>query len=92
MENEHRRGNLHRTEEIEKGLATMCLNIRSRMSALPAKLSGELAQMNGDRAEIFDKLKSAIDEALEELSHYDAAMAVSETEAEKGDSEDEETR
>jgi hypothetical protein len=48
--------------------------------------------MNGDRAEIFDKLKSAIDEALEELSHYDAAMAVSETEAEKGDSEDEETR
>jgi phage terminase Nu1 subunit (DNA packaging protein) len=84
MENEHRRGNLHRTEDIEKGLATMCLNIRSRLSSLPAKLSGELAQMGGDRAGIFDKLKSAIDEALEELSNYDAAMAVAETEAEKG--------
>lgn len=76
MENELRRGNLHRTEDIEKGLATMCLNIRGRLSTLPAKLSGELAQMGGDRAGIFDKLKEAIDEALEDLSHFDVAFAV----------------
>ncbi len=76
MENEQRRGNLHRTEDIEKGLASMCLNIRGRFSSLPAKLSGELAQMGGDRAGIFDKLKAAIDEALEDLSSFDVAFAV----------------
>lgn len=76
MENEVRRGNLHSTEDIEKGLATMCLNIRGRLSTLPAKLSGELAQMDGDRAGIFDKLKKAIDEALEDLSSYSVALAV----------------
>lgn len=75
MENEVRRGNLHSTEDIEKGLAAMCLNIRGRLSTLPAKLSGELSQMSGDRAGIFDKLKGAIDEALEDLSSYDAAFA-----------------
>ena len=76
MENEVRRGNLHSTEDIEKGLATMCLNIRGRLSTLPAKLSGELAQMGGDRAGIFDKLKGAIGEALEDLSGYDVAFAI----------------
>lgn len=76
MENEVRRGNLHSTEDIEKGMATMCLNIRGRLSTIPAKLSGELAQMDGDRAGIFDKLKKAIDEALEDLSSYSVALAV----------------
>ncbi len=41
MENEVRRGNLHSTEELEKGLKAMCLNMRGRFSSLPAKLSGE---------------------------------------------------
>ena len=63
-------------EDIEKGLAAMCLNIRGRLSTIPAKLSGELAQMGGDRAGIFDKLKGAIDEALEDLSGYNVALAV----------------
>lgn len=85
MENEQRRGNLHRTEDIEKGLSTMCLNIRGRFSTLPAKLSGELAQMDGDRAAIFDTLKAAIDEALEDLSTYNVAFAVK-----GGDDEEEE--
>lgn len=76
MENEVRRGNLHSTEDIEKGLATMCLNIRGRLSTLPAKLSGELAQMSGDRAGIFDKLKMAIDEELEDLSTFNVAFAI----------------
>ena len=78
MENEVRRGNLHKTEDIEKGLAAMCLNIRGRLSTLPAKLSGELAQMGGDRAGVFDKLKAAIDEALEELSDYRTLLALAE--------------
>ena len=76
MENEERRGNLHSTEDIEKGLAAMCLNMRGRFSALPAKLSGELAQMGGNQAGIFDKLKSAIDETLEEMSSFNVAFAI----------------
>lgn len=88
MENELRRGNLHTTQDIEKGLSTMCLNIRGRLSTLPAKLSGELAQMGGDQSGIFDKLKGAIDEALEDLSRYDITFALRESKDEEtGDGE-----
>ncbi len=85
MENEVRRGNLHNTEKLEEGLSTMCLNMRGRFSALPAKLSGELAQMGGKQAEIYDRLKAAIDETLEELSRFNVAFAVR-----GGDDDDEE--
>lgn len=76
MENEERRGNLHSTGDIEKGLAALCLNMRGRFSGRPAKLSGELAQMGGNQAGIHDKLKAAIDETLEELSHFNVAFAI----------------
>nr|WP_202620874.1 hypothetical protein [Pseudoflavonifractor sp. 524-17] len=76
MENEVRRGNLHSTADIEKGLAALCLNMRGRFSSLPAKLSGELSQMGGNQAGIHDKLKTAIDETLEELSRFHVAFAV----------------
>lgn len=84
MENEVRRRNLHRTEDIEKGLSALCLNMRGRFSGLPAKLSGELSQMGGNQAGIYDKLKAAIDETLEELSRFNVAFAV------KGGDDDEE--
>lgn len=77
MENEERRGNLHKTEDVEKGLSALCLNMRGRFSGLPAKLSGELSQMGGNQAGIHDKLKAAIDETLEELSHFNVAFAIS---------------
>lgn len=35
LENELRRGEVHRTEDIERGIKTMFLNIRSRFLALP---------------------------------------------------------
>lgn len=38
MDNDLRRGDLHSTQDIEKGIQTMCLNIRSRFLAMPAKL------------------------------------------------------
>ena len=85
MENEERRGNLHSTGDIEKGLAALCLNMRGRFSGLPAKLSGELAQMGGNQAGIHDKLKAAIDETLEELSRFHIAFAVSGGEDEEDD-------
>ena len=74
MENDVRRGILHRTEDIEKGIKTMCLNIRSRFLTLPAKLAPRMAEMNGSQADIFDELKRAIEEALEGLSNYNIAM------------------
>ena len=87
MENEERRGNLHSTGDIEKGLAALCLNMRGRFSGLPAKLSGELAQMGGNQAGIHDKLKAAIDETLEELSHFNVAVAIRSGEDEEEDDE-----
>ena len=75
MDNEQRRGELHSTADIEKGLKTMFLNVRSRLLVLPAKLSPAIAAMGGNQAGIFDALKQAVDEALEELSQYHFVMA-----------------
>lgn len=88
MENDLRRGDLHRTEDIELGLTTMILNIRSRFLALPAKLSPALASMNG-QTEIFDTLKAAIDETLEELSDYRTAFASQDGEADENEETEE---
>lgn len=85
MENMLRRGELHRTEEIETGIKTMCLNIRSRFLAMPAKLSPELAAAGGSQTAIFDILKAAIDETLEELSDYSVSLAAVEEKDEKED-------
>ncbi len=68
MENDLRKGRLHETADIEKGLQSVLLNIRSRFLSMPAKLSPSLAAQNLSQTEIFDVLKSAVDEALEELS------------------------
>ena len=75
MENKVRMGELHRTQDIETGLKTVFLNIRGRFLALPAKLSPTLSRMGGNQTAIFDELKQAIDEALEELSDYRVAFA-----------------
>ena len=50
-------------------------NIRSRFLALPAKLSPTLSTMGGDQTGIFDELKGAIEEILEEMSDYRVAFA-----------------
>ncbi len=76
MENDVRRGVLHSSEDIKKGIKTMCLNIRSRFLTLPAKLAPKLAEMDGNQAAIFDELNRAMKEALEGLSNYNIAMAV----------------
>ena len=85
MENKLRAKGLHRTEDIETGLKTVFLNIRGRFLALPAKLSPTLASMGGNQAGIFDELKQAIDETLEELSDYNTAFACDEDDEEDGE-------
>ena len=52
----------------------MLMNFRTKTLAIPAKLSPELAQMNGDRQKIFDRLRDECEELLQELSTYDIAM------------------
>jgi len=78
MENELRRGVLLNSEEVEKGIKAVCLSIRSRILTLPAKLAPKLAEMGGNQAGIFDELKRAVDESLEELSRFDLAAAMEE--------------
>ena len=43
--------------------------------ALPAKLSPTLSTMGGNQTGIFDELKGAIEEILEEMSDYRVAFA-----------------
>lgn len=86
LENELRKGEVHRTEDIERGIKSMFLNIRSRFLALPAKLSPTLATMGENQTGIFDELKQAIDEILEEMSDYRVVFAVQD-----GESDGEET-
>ena len=57
----------------------MCLEYPQPVLAMPAKLSFTLAAMDGNQAAIFDEMKKAIDETLEELSDYRVAFAVEDT-------------
>ena len=87
LEKELRKGEAHRTEDIERGIKSMFLNIRSRFLALPAKLSPTLATMGGNQTGIFDELKQAIDEILEEMSDYRVAFAVQDGESDGEEAE-----
>lgn len=87
LENELRKGEVNRTEDIERGIKSMFLNIRSRFLALPAKLSPTLATMGGNQTGIFDELKQAIDEILEEMSDYRVAFAVQDSESDGEEAE-----
>lgn len=70
MENDRLRGELLEAGEIEKGLRAMNLNIRSRFLSIPAKLAPALVAANGEQAAIYDLLKRAVCETLEELTDY----------------------
>ena len=87
LENELRKGEVHRTEDIERGIKSMFLNIRSRFLALPAKLSPTLATLGGNQTGIFDELKQAIDEILVEMSDYRVAFAVQDGESDGEEAE-----
>lgn len=64
-----RRNELHESEEIEKVLTDMLIKFKTRLMTIPAKQSPILAKKT-DQAEIFRLLKSALDEALDELSDF----------------------
>lgn len=68
---------LHRSEDVETVLSNMLINFRSRLLAIPAKLSPILAKKT-DKAEIFKLMKEQVDDALNELSDFKTLFGESE--------------
>ncbi len=66
-----RKNQLHSSEDVEAVLSNMLISFRSRLMAIPSRLSPILSKKT-DKAEIFKILKAQIDEALNELSDFNA--------------------
>ena len=66
-------GDLHATEDIEAVMTSMLINFKSRLMAIPAKLSPALSKKT-DKAEIHRILKDSVDEALNELADFDSVF------------------
>lgn len=60
---------LHTAEDIEAVMTDMLVNFKTRLMAIPAKISPILSKKT-DKAEIFGIIKEHIDEALNELSDF----------------------
>lgn len=75
---------LHTAEDIETVMKNMLVNFKTRLMAIPAKLSPVLCKKT-DKAEIFKLLKEQIDEALMELSDYNTAFGEGAAENEESD-------
>lgn len=78
-----KRGELHRTEDVEKIMSATLINFKSRLSAIPAEEADKLAQMS-DRAKIFVYLNGKIKEALTELSNFEEVFKEEAKEDEEG--------
>ncbi len=65
-----KRKELHRTEDIEQVMTDTLIRFKTRLLAIPAKVSPILAKKT-NQTEIFEIIKSATDEALEELADFD---------------------
>ncbi len=64
-------GEMHSADDIERVITGMLVKFKSRLMAIPSKAAPVLAEMR-DREKIFYRLKSYIDEALNELADYDS--------------------
>ena len=69
LELQLRKNEVHTTEDIEQVMTDTLVKFKTRLMAIPAKLSPTLAKKK-DQTEIFKLLKNAIDEVLEELSDF----------------------
>jgi hypothetical protein len=67
-------GNLHTSEDIETVMTNMLINFKSRLMAIPSKLSPVLSKKT-DKAEIHRILKDSVDEALSELADFDKTFS-----------------
>ena len=69
-----RKGELLLVSDVEPQLKDMLLKFRSRLLTIPAKLSPELAAMDGQQADIYDRLKEELDDTLTVFSDYQKLM------------------
>ncbi|CAK7047966.1 MAG: hypothetical protein BACD_02356 [Bacteroides rodentium] len=73
LELQLRKNEVHTTEDVEQVMTDMLIRFKTRLMAIPAKLSPILAKKT-EQTEIFKLMKSAVDEALEELADFDTAF------------------
>lgn len=81
LELQMRKNEVHTTEDVEQVMTDMLIRFKTRLMAMPAKLSPILAKKT-DQTEIFKLMKSGVDEALEELADFDTVFG-EDTESEK---------
>jgi len=79
-----KKGELHKSEDIEKIMTAMLINFKNRLSAIPAEEADKLATMT-DKAKIFLHLNDRIKEALNELSDFENVFREEIKEDEEGD-------
>lgn len=84
MELQLRRKEVHTTEDIEQVMTDTLVRFKTRLMAIPAKLSPILSKKK-DQTEIFKILKNAIDEVLEELSDFQKVFGYGAENEEKHD-------
>lgn len=73
LELQLKKNEVHTTEDIEQVMTDMLIRFKTRLMAIPAKLSPNLSKKT-DQTEIFKLLKAGIDEALDELSEFETAF------------------
>lgn len=82
-----KQSNLHETTEIETVMGDMLTNFKVRLLGIPSKLSPILATKKS-KTEIYNILKDAVEEALEELSDFKTAFNIESWEGEDEEKED----
>lgn len=85
---------LHEAAEIEEVMGEMLINFKTRLLAIPAKLSPLLANKKS-KVEIHKILREAVEEALGELADFPTAFSIEEVEEEaeeKQEEKEEETK
>lgn len=65
------KGQVHKSEDVERVMTDMFLKFKNKMLALPHKLALKLE--NRERQEIQEKLREEISDALTELADYSAS-------------------
>lgn len=84
LELQLRRKEVHTTEDVEQVMTDTLVRFKTRLMAIPAKLSPILSKKK-DQTEIFKMLKTAIDEALEELSDFQTVFGYGAEDEQKHD-------
>ncbi|GMQ60320.1 hypothetical protein AN1V17_47200 [Vallitalea sediminicola] len=86
------KGELHKTEDVERVMNDMLANFRSKVLAIPSKVAPRLIYKD-DVNNIQDTIEIEVVEALQELSEYDPSLFYSDEyiDVEDGEAIEEET-